>query len=118
MACTVGFEYRGNGGVATLAGSLTAATAGDLQERFMAWLSGAPEMRVIALDVESLEFIDSAGLGMLMAALRAIGDRGGSLKLVRPGRKIRMLLDITRLHKVFDVCESVEAALADSGETG
>lgn len=116
MACTVDFDLRGTGGVVRLAGTLTSGSAGEVQDRIMRWLASSPDIRVVAVDLESVEFMDSAGLGVLLAALRAVNDRGGGLTLVRPGRKVRMLLDMTRLHKVLDVCETVDAALADVRE--
>jgi anti-sigma B factor antagonist len=63
------------------------------------------------LDLASLNFVDSAGLGALIAARTSAATRGAGMKLANLTKKLRELLTITKLATVFDVYDSVEAAV-------
>jgi anti-anti-sigma factor len=65
----------------------------------------------IVLDLGSLAFVDSAGLGALIAARTAAVNRGAQIKLANLTKKMRDALSITKLATVFDVYDSVEAAI-------
>jgi anti-sigma B factor antagonist len=66
----------------------------------------------IVLDLGNLSFIDSAGLGALIAARTAVANRGAGIKLANLTKKLRDQLNITKLATVFDTYDSVEAAVA------
>ena len=65
----------------------------------------------IVLDLGSLSFVDSAGLGALITARTAAVSRGAQMKLANLTKKMRDALTITKLATVFDVYDSVEAAV-------
>ena len=65
----------------------------------------------IVLDLGNLGFVDSAGLGALIAARTASHARGAGIKLASLTKKMRDALAITKLVTVFDVYDNVEAAL-------
>jgi anti-sigma B factor antagonist len=65
----------------------------------------------IVLDLGKLAFIDSAGLGALIAARTASANRGAGIKLANLTKKLRDALAITKLVTVFDVYDSVEEAI-------
>jgi anti-sigma B factor antagonist len=65
----------------------------------------------IVLDLGSLGFVDSAGLGALIAAHTTSRARGAAIKLANLTKKLRDALTITKLATVFDVYESVDAAI-------
>jgi anti-sigma B factor antagonist len=65
----------------------------------------------IVLDLANLNFVDSAGLGALIAARTSAATRGAGMKLANLTKKLRELLTITKLATVFDVYDSVEAAV-------
>ena len=65
----------------------------------------------IVLDLGNLGFVDSAGLGALIAARTSVANRGAGIKLANLTKKIRDALTITKLVTVFDVYDSVEAAV-------
>jgi anti-sigma B factor antagonist len=65
----------------------------------------------IVLDLSNLSFIDSAGLGALIAARTASANRGAAMKLANLTKKLRDALAITKLVTVFDVYDSLEAAV-------
>jgi len=55
------------------------------------------------LDVAGVTFIDSSGLGALLALAREADERGGSLQLDRPSTCVQRLLEITRTTEMFGV---------------
>ena len=65
----------------------------------------------VALVLDHTEIMDSAGLGGLVDFYTRTNKSGGILVLVRPDKKIRDVLQITKLYTVFDVFDSVEDAL-------
>ena len=69
----------------------------------------------IVLDMEQVTYIDSAGLGALVAAHHSARTQGASLKLSHLGVKFKEILQVTKLLTVFDVYDSESAAIASFG---
>lgn len=65
----------------------------------------------IVLDLGNVSFLDSAGLGALIVARISAMNRGAGMKLANLTKKIKDQLHITKLVTVFDVYDSVEAAV-------
>ena len=57
----------------------------------------------IVLNMENVTYIDSAGLGMLVALHHTAKMQGASLSLCHLGSKFREVLQITKLMTVFEV---------------
>ena len=55
----------------------------------------------ITIDCSGLGFLDSQGLGVLVAASRRLRDAGGALHLRGAGTQICRVLRLTRLDQVF-----------------
>ncbi|MGB0659577.1 MAG: STAS domain-containing protein [Mangrovicoccus sp.] len=64
----------------------------------------------IVLDLSSVDFIDSSGLGSVVAALKQLDD-GQSLELAALSPTVAKVFRLTRMDKVFPIHDSVEAAL-------
>src|SRR5262245_43020878 len=80
-----------------------------LRETIKAFLD-AGQTRIL-LNLEKLEFLDSAGLGELVRAHVAVRSHGGHLMLVNPSPNIRHLLQVTRVDRVFDIAPDELSAL-------
>lgn len=65
----------------------------------------------IVLDLGEVSFIDSAGLGELVAAYTSARRHGAQVKLANLTKKIDDLLDITRLSSVFETFDSADEAV-------
>ena len=65
----------------------------------------------VLLNLENVSYVDSAGLGTLLAQRASLHQQGGALKLLNVTSTIRDLLAITKLATVFDTFESEEKAL-------
>jgi anti-sigma B factor antagonist len=66
----------------------------------------------IVLNMDNIKYIDSAGLGILVASHVCAKAQGASLKLSNLGSRFREVLQITKLFKVFDVYNTEAAAIA------
>jgi anti-sigma B factor antagonist len=65
----------------------------------------------IVVDLEHVSFIDSSGLGGLIAARNTAKERDGSFSLVNPPPMVRRLLGSTRLHDVIAIYNSLPEAV-------
>jgi anti-sigma B factor antagonist len=66
----------------------------------------------IVLNMKDIQYIDSTGLGMLVAAYLSAKAHGSSLCLCHLGSKFQEVLEMTRLSRVFQVCPTEAAAVA------
>jgi anti-sigma B factor antagonist len=57
----------------------------------------------IVLNLGDVDYIDSSGIGELVSAYTAVKNRGGDLKLLNLTKKVRDLIQLTKLYTVFDV---------------
>ncbi|HEY6386384.1 MAG TPA: STAS domain-containing protein [Candidatus Acidoferrum sp.] len=66
----------------------------------------------VVLNMANITFIDSAGLGTLVAAHHSAKSQGAALKLAHLGSKFQEVLQITKLLTVFDVYNTEAEAVA------
>jgi anti-sigma B factor antagonist len=66
----------------------------------------------LILDLSGVEFLDSAGLGLLMILYGNMKVRGGQLRLVAPGAKVRDVLRMTSTDSILPIDTNLAAALA------
>jgi anti-sigma B factor antagonist len=66
----------------------------------------------IVLNMDNVTFIDSAGLGTLVAAHHTAKSQGAGLRLCHLGSKFQEVLQITKLMTVFDVYNTEAEAVA------
>ncbi|WP_028581613.1 STAS domain-containing protein [Desulfogranum japonicum] len=69
----------------------------------------------IVLDFGNVSFVDSSGLGCIVSALRQFRQYEGDIKLACITDNIRPLIEIVRLHRVFDIYDSAEEAVKSFG---
>lgn len=81
-----------------------------LRERVKALV--AEGKKKIVLNMANVTFIDSAGLGTLVAAHHSAKSQGAALKLCHLGAKFQEVLQITKLLTVFDVYNSESEAVS------
>jgi anti-sigma B factor antagonist len=66
----------------------------------------------ILLNLGEVNYIDSSGIGELVSALTAVKNAGGELKLLQLTKKVKDLLQITKLYTVFDIYDEEADAVA------
>lgn len=65
----------------------------------------------IVLNLGEVDYIDSSGVGELLKTHTTIRNKGGELKLANLSKRVRDLLDMTRLSAVFDIQKDEASAL-------
>jgi anti-sigma B factor antagonist len=68
--------------------------------------------RWLLINCAELTFIDSSGLGDLVAAHAEVARRGGVARLLKPAKALSDLLQRTRLGSLLEVYDDEEAAIA------
>ena len=66
----------------------------------------------ILLNLADVNYIDSSGIGELVAAFTTVRNQGGEMKLLHLTRKVNDLLTITKLITIFHVLDDEAAAIA------
>lgn len=99
-----------------LDGDFDSRTAADAKEEIREMiLSGSSN---VIINLESVSYIDSAGLGTLVSALKTAKEKGGNVWLAGMTAQVKMVVELTRLHHVFTVFDSVDEALEELVGTG
>jgi anti-sigma B factor antagonist len=62
-------------------------------------------IKKILLNLRNVDYIDSSGLGELVSAFTSMRSQGGDLKLLNLTKRVRALLQITKLLTVFDITD-------------
>ncbi len=84
----------------TAPNELCSSTARLWKDRAAKVLANQPEA---GIDLSQTRFIDSSGLGVLISLNKMIRAEGRVLKLVNPSSAAAQLIELTRLHRVFEI---------------
>ncbi len=108
----VDIDTRDGGTVVIPRGRLTMVSAKSFRETVTAEIDrGAGE--IVVVDLSQTEFVDSSGLGALVACLKSARQSGGDLRLAAPSEQVTMVLGLTNLDRVLRPRPSVDEALRD-----
>jgi anti-anti-sigma factor len=58
-------------------------------------------MKHVDVDASGVGFVNSSGLGMLIAARQAVQEHGAEFRLQKPGEQLKSLLNITKLTELL-----------------
>jgi len=89
--------------------SLDAKNAKDFRAEFD---TAVEEGSTVVLDLQSVEFIDSAGLGSIVASLKRLRGTGGDIRICNVHKPVRALFELVRMHKLVDIYTSREEAVS------
>jgi anti-sigma B factor antagonist len=96
--------------VVDLDGKLTAGMGDQLLRDAVAQLL-ADRHRKILVNLSQVSFIDSAGVGELVAGLRAAQRAGAALKILNSSERVNSTLYLARLLPIFEVYQAERDAL-------
>jgi anti-sigma B factor antagonist len=96
--------------VLDLKGKMTLGEGDELLKDKINSLLAAGKKKLL-LNLESVPYIDSAGLGEVVRTYTTVSRQGGSLKLLNLTKRIEDLLSITKLLTVFDTFDSEAEAI-------
>ncbi len=110
-------ETRDDVGVISVSGPMTAATTDVFRSRFDAWQRNGNTAVNVVLDLEGVEVMDSAGMGAIMGVLKRVSERGGDMRIANLRRKPQMVFEITRAYRLFEIFDSIDAAIGSFRES-
>ncbi len=67
--------------------------------------------RLVVLDLEAVPFMDSSGLGVLVAAHRRLTALGGRIALANAASTLRKVFELTRTNRLFKLYDAVSDAI-------
>jgi len=106
----IGVRQIGPISVVDLSGKITIGE-GDvmLREKVFELLDGGNKL--ILLNLKKISYMDSAGIGEMVACYKKANMVEGAVKLLNPSGKVHDLLVMTRLEEVFDIYDDEKEAL-------
>ncbi|WP_347442044.1 STAS domain-containing protein [Rubritalea sp.] len=78
---------------------ITASSAGGFKKEVKKRMT--PTIANIDLDANSLNFIDSSGLGALISLQKLTKERGGQFRILSPTSSVVQLIELTHLHRIL-----------------
>lgn len=112
MDVSVTSRANGDRTVVDVTGEIDVYTAPALREELASLIDN--ENTDLIVDLTSVSFMDSTGLGVLVGALKKVRTLGGDLRLVIDQEKILKVFRITALTQVFTIHSSLDEALAQA----
>jgi anti-sigma B factor antagonist len=95
--------------VLSVIGDLDLATAPGLRQDVLALISEG--RRHVVVDLGPTDFVDSVGIGMLVAVLKRLRVHGGELAIACPDARLQRLFSVVDLDRIVTIAASVEAAI-------
>lgn len=86
------------------------ADAEKFHEQIKQLLDGG--QRHVLVDLNDVSWVNSTGLGILIAAHTTVKSAGGEMKLCNVSKRVESLLMVTRLNMIFETYEDENQALA------
>jgi anti-sigma B factor antagonist len=69
-----------------------------------------PRMLAV-LDLTEVEFLDSSGMGAILASMRHLNSMEGQLKLAGVSKPVQTLFELVRFNRILDIFPTLEDAL-------
>jgi anti-sigma B factor antagonist len=113
MQLVVDVDDRDGVAVVTARGELDLGSAPHLRDVALGRLMAGD--RLLVLDLSDVAFIDSIGLGTLVAILRRARALGGDVSVVVTLERVRRPFEVTGLDGVFAMHDDVDAAVRAAG---
>lgn len=58
---------------------------------------------IVLIDLQDVKFIDSSGLGALVSAMKMVRTAGGKLFVCSINDQVKMVFELTRMERVFEI---------------
>jgi anti-sigma B factor antagonist len=96
--------------VVDVAGRITLGEGSSALRDTLRELVGKGQKKIL-LNLGEVTYIDSSGIGELVSGFTTVTNSGGQLKLLGLNKRVKDLLQITKLYTVFDVHEEEAGAI-------
>jgi anti-sigma B factor antagonist len=94
-----------------ISGDIDLATSPELRKALLRELRELKMPRVV-LNLVAVRYIDSSGVASLVEGLKASRDSGCRLVLFGLNKTVREVLQLSKLIKLFEICENEEQSVA------
>ena len=101
MKMTAGTRLVGGVTIVDLSGRIVLGDGSTALRDLVRNLISAGNKKIL-LNLRNVDYIDSSGLGELVSAFTSMRSQGGELKLLNLTKRVRALLQITKLLTVFE----------------
>ncbi len=91
---------------------LDASNADEFKRDIVSTIGGYTK---VVMDMKNVGFMDSAGLGAMLSAFKKIRAEGGQFRIYGLNKEVKTLFELVRMHRLFQVLENRETALASLG---
>ncbi len=103
---TIDDRIDGDRAVLTVSGEVDVYTAPTLREHILTAISDGAS--TVVVDLSSVAFMDSTGLGVLVGALKRLRQQDGNLHVVCDSEPVLKIFRVTGLMDVFGVVASLD----------
>lgn len=110
MALHATYRDVGEVTVVDMGGRITLGDGSALLRKTIRQLVEDNRTRIL-INLADVDYIDSSGIGELVYAFTSVHNRQGELKLLHLTKKVKDLLQITKLYTVFDVYSDESVAV-------
>jgi anti-sigma B factor antagonist len=100
----------GNVSVIDVAGRITLGEGSSALRETLRDMVAKNQIKIL-LNLADVTYIDSSGIGELVSGYTTVTNTGGALKLLNLNKRVKDLLQITKLYTVFEVHEDEAAAI-------
>ena len=110
MSVKLSTRQVGNVSVIDVAGRITLGEGSSALRETLRDMVAKNQIKIL-LNLADVTYIDSSGIGELVSGYTTVTNTGGSLKLLNLNKRVKDLLQITKLYTVFEVHEDEAAAI-------
>ena len=110
MSVKLNTRQVGEVSVVDVAGRITLGEGSSALRDLIRDMVGKGQKKIL-LNLGDVSYIDSSGIGELVSGYTTVTNSGGDLKLLNLNKRVKDLLQITKLYTVFDVHEDEASAI-------
>lgn len=93
------FKSKDGGVNVFLSGSMYVEEAAVLREKLLGYIDKG--VKTFWVDLKEVDYMDSSGLGVLVAIQKRARQQGGEVVLVGANGPVKEIIELTRLNKIF-----------------
>jgi len=93
--------------IVSVSGDIDAYHSGDFKKSIREELESV-DAHTVVLDMSNVAYIDSAGLGSLVALLKDVRTKGKEFVLASLKPNVKRIFEMTRLDRVFKIVDTLE----------
>ena len=110
MSVKLSARQVGDVSVVDVAGRITLGEGSSALRDLLREMVGKNQKKIL-LNLGEVSYIDSSGIGELVSGFTTVTNQGGQLKLLNLTKRVKDLLQITKLYTVFDVHDDEAGAV-------